>query len=894
MAVRRSKAAAGPDEESSGGLLSYLGIGKKKAARAPATSSNVSSSKFASSKHSSAWGQHALLPREELYYSAEEEEDGGSVSKVRSKASKKKKAPRPTKSTGPPSVSSSVSGGAGGSSAERKPRATPVSAAPSTGRVRRTPEPLTKSKKKSAPVRSKGGKKKAALRPVASAGLGSESDEDDSAALVGKLGGRTAEANMAAGPPASSSVASSRISDQMRKGYIANPSQALFTPADDDKGTGQWTSAPPFPQARTVVRARVGGEEMAATKIQAGWRESRLRRERDALERATKAAADVDAGASESVGKESEAGDEGDGDDDDDDGVDDLGQWLEAFRLGGLKDGLTALGVRELADVTDLEDDDLSEMGLSVVQKRRFKRAVDSLSLDVGSEGVSAEDVSTAAAAAGVTAIKPKEVKLLKQAGQGSYGIVYKARWRGSEVAVKVLRATLTGAALRGAEAEVTKELQMMKRVGNHRNVVSLLGLCHMNYPPRLAIVTDLMARGSLWDVLQGKSGPVPDLTELVRMSAAAAAGIGHLHAEDVIHRDIAARNILVSEHNEVRVADFGFARVLAEAEDVGVTASTIGPVRWMAPESLRLSQYSAQSDVYAFGCMLFEVVTGGKQPWDGLSLAVAGQRVLAGQTLDATLPPDCDPTLRAVMRACWAFRPTDRPTMEQVRDALEQRAGELARGVRASSATGVFGVAESKVADAPAAPASDALRPPAGPAGLAPPKYDEFDKESRKPVAVVPPQERRRYDDFAPPVQEAQALEPAPQQQMQQQSAGSAYVAFGAGGAGASRRRAAEERDELPDTLFSSMPARAASPPASSAGSEGKAAPSPPPGPSRVVEAAFDDYDSYAPMPQIGTASRMREAPQRRRARETPAAAVLGTAPPRAAGKKKKGKSKK
>lgn len=111
---------------------------------------------------------------------------------------------------------------------------------------------------------------------------------------------------------------------------------------------------------------------------------------------------------------------------------------------------------------------------------------------------------------------------------------------------------------------------------------------------------------------------------------------------------------------------------------------------------------YSAMSDVYAFGCFLFELVTGGEQPWGDLSLPVVGQRVLSGETLDAYLPGDCDPVLREIMRACWQALPSARPPIEDVHHRLRERAEELASGLptRAGGAS-LRGVSESKLAPA-------------------------------------------------------------------------------------------------------------------------------------------------------------------------------------------------
>lgn len=96
-------------------------------------------------------------------------------------------------------------------------------------------------------------------------------------------------------------------------------------------------------------------------------------------------------------------------------------------------------------------------------------------------------------------------------------------------MAVKILRASLSHAAMESAAAEIIRELNTMRRVGNHRHIVSLLGICHLQFPARLAIVTDYMARGSLLDVLKGKTGDPPSALPDPPGSARRVAGCGRV-----------------------------------------------------------------------------------------------------------------------------------------------------------------------------------------------------------------------------------------------------------------------------------------------------------------------------------------------------------------------------
>ena len=94
-----------------------------------------------------------------------------------------------------------------------------------------------------------------------------------------------------------------------------------------------------------------------------------------------------------------------------------------------------------------------------------------------------------------------------------------------------------------------------------------------------------------------------PEPRLVAKLARQVAAGLAHLHGNGIVHRDVACRNVLVDRHMDAMLGDFGFARVLSDASDVGVTQAKVGPVRWMAPECFKAaSEYSTASDVFAFG----------------------------------------------------------------------------------------------------------------------------------------------------------------------------------------------------------------------------------------------------------------------------------------------------
>lgn len=230
-----------------------------------------------------------------------------------------------------------------------------------------------------------------------------------------------------------------------------------------------------------------------------------------------------------------------------------------------------------------------------------------------------------------------------------------------------------------------------MSRVGPHPCVVALLGVS--KHDGRPCIVSEFMPRGSLLDVLRG-GNPQPSLVQCLEMARDAAAGVVHLHAAGVVHRDLAARNLLIDAQYNVKVCDFGYARAIEGCGDLSaLTKSNVGPVPWMAPESLRAHRYSTKSDVYMFGVTLLELFTRGAVPWDGMTLLEAAHRVLAGETLEFMFPASAVPeVLQPLLRKCWLFAPADRPDMAAVHaelSAAAAAAGAASAGVAAAPAAG-------------------------------------------------------------------------------------------------------------------------------------------------------------------------------------------------------------
>ncbi|KAL6064370.1 Serine/threonine-protein kinase STY46 [Balamuthia mandrillaris] len=268
--------------------------------------------------------------------------------------------------------------------------------------------------------------------------------------------------------------------------------------------------------------------------------------------------------------------------------------------------------------------------------------------------------------------IKHKELKWREKIGSGAFGAVYKGTWRGSAVAIKKLDVYLDDEAM----AEFKREASLMHLLGNHPNIVSFVGAATNQEEGTPCLVTQFCRNGSLYDLLCKKQTKLPWVT-MVKMARDASSGLLHLHAEGVIHRDIAARNVLVGDNYNVYISDFGLSRVKKAAHSANRTQSTIGPIKYMAPEAIRCREYSEKSDAFSFGILLWEMWTRSKEPFPELPPAAVAQKV-AYEGLRLSIPEDCDPTWKKLMLSCWNEDPALRPDFRTINKILRQQFKQL------------------------------------------------------------------------------------------------------------------------------------------------------------------------------------------------------------------------
>ncbi|XP_074922738.1 fibroblast growth factor receptor 3 isoform X4 [Chelonoidis abingdonii] len=275
-----------------------------------------------------------------------------------------------------------------------------------------------------------------------------------------------------------------------------------------------------------------------------------------------------------------------------------------------------------------------------------------------------------------------------KPLGEGCFGQVVMAEAIGIDkdkpnkaitVAVKMLKDDATDKDL----SDLVSEMEMMKMIGKHKNIINLLGACTQDGP--LYVLVEYASKGNLREYLRARRPPGMDYSfdtcklpeeqltfkDLVSCSYQVARGMEYLASRKCIHRDLAARNVLVTEDNVMKIADFGLARDVHNIDYYKKTTNGRLPVKWMAPEALFDRVYTHQSDVWSFGVLLWEIFTLGGSPYPGIPVEELFKLLKEGHRMDK--PANCTHDLYMIMRECWHAVPSQRPTFKQLVEDLDR-----------------------------------------------------------------------------------------------------------------------------------------------------------------------------------------------------------------------------
>ena len=344
--------------------------------------------------------------------------------------------------------------------------------------------------------------------------------------------------------------------------------------------------------------------------------------------------------------------------------------------------------------------------------------------------------------------------RLIELLGQGGMATIYRARDSQLErdVAVKVLRPEY------GRDPDFSSRFRQEAQAAaslNHPNVVAVYDYGQDAAGPY--IVMELVDGEDLASVIR-RTGALPP-RQAARIAGEVARALAAAHARGFVHRDVKPGNVLVARDGRVKVADFGIARAVAEAQ-MTLPGTTLGSVHYFSPEQARGEQATASSDIYALGIVLFELLTG-RRPWEGDSAASIAMARLSGPVPSpAGVRSGVPPALDAIVQRALSREPSSRfPTAAAMADALDaflaDRAPDASRGaaIPAGAAGAAAGAAVAAAGAAAATPtgATAASTVAAGVARPNPPRvpyaqdaYADASKRYRQPY-----EDRRRSEPF-------------------------------------------------------------------------------------------------------------------------------------------------
>uniref|UniRef100_A0A674EGK1 Mitogen-activated protein kinase kinase kinase n=1 Tax=Salmo trutta TaxID=8032 RepID=A0A674EGK1_SALTR len=238
-----------------------------------------------------------------------------------------------------------------------------------------------------------------------------------------------------------------------------------------------------------------------------------------------------------------------------------------------------------------------------------------------------------------------EEISDLQWVGSGAQGAVFLGKFHGEDVAVKKVRDI--------KETEI-KHLRKLK----HPNIITFKGIC--TQAPCYCILMEYCAQGQLYEVLRAGRNITPSL--LIDWAMGIAGGMNYLHLHKIIHRDLKSPNMLITHDDLVKISDFGTSK---ELFDKSMKMSFAGTVAWMAPEVIRNEPVSEKVDIWSFGVVLWEMLTGEVPYKDVDSSAIIWG--VGNNSLNLPIPKSCPDGFKILLRQCWNCKPRNRPSFRQI-----------------------------------------------------------------------------------------------------------------------------------------------------------------------------------------------------------------------------------
>ncbi|KAM4633371.1 focal adhesion kinase 1-like isoform 4-T5 [Polymixia lowei] len=260
--------------------------------------------------------------------------------------------------------------------------------------------------------------------------------------------------------------------------------------------------------------------------------------------------------------------------------------------------------------------------------------------------------------------IQRDRIELGRCIGEGQFGDVHQGVYISPEnPALSVAVKTCKNSTADSVREKFLQEALTMRQF-DHPHIVKLMGVITEN---PVWIIMELCTLGELRSFLQVRKYSL-DLATLILYSYQLSAALAYLESKRFVHRDIAARNVLVSTVDCVKLGDFGLSRYMEDSSYYKASKGKL-PIKWMAPESINFRRFTSASDVWMFGVCMWEILMYGIKPFQGVKNNDVIGRIENGERL--AMPPQCPPTLYSLMTKCWSYDPSKRPRFTELKTQL-------------------------------------------------------------------------------------------------------------------------------------------------------------------------------------------------------------------------------
>lgn len=271
--------------------------------------------------------------------------------------------------------------------------------------------------------------------------------------------------------------------------------------------------------------------------------------------------------------------------------------------------------------------------------------------------------------------IKVEELRISTLLGTGEFASVYKGTWapqnqnRKNMVAIKILK-KVTGPE---SSKEFLEEASLMATL-EHTNILKLQAICMTS---QIMLITQIMTNGSSLSYVR-KEREKTGSKNLLNWCTQIARGMAYLEERRLVHRDLAARNVLVDNNTNIKIADFGLAKILSTDSDEYMAEAGKMPIKWLALECIQNRIFTNKSDVWAFGVTTWELLTFGKRPYEDTAAKDVPALIESGQRLES--PPYCSVEIFKTLLWCWHKRSSLRPSFKDLVEEFSKFASDPGR----------------------------------------------------------------------------------------------------------------------------------------------------------------------------------------------------------------------